>query len=88
MRYGSTFHIEKQPGTGLTTVTTQKVRDYEEYVNETTYHERVQIMKIDDFDTITKQMHIDHALQDHGAWLEHQGGKMYVVKSWVTRNVA
>jgi carbonic anhydrase len=86
MRFGATFQITKQLGSPITQVAVNKVRDYNEYVNETIHEERVQIMRIQDFDTITAQMHIDHALQDHGAWVEYRDGKMYVVKAWITKS--
>lgn len=86
MRFGSTFHIEKQANSPIISVAIKKVRDYNEYVNETVHEERVQIIKISDFDNILQQMHIDHALQDHGAWVENRGGKMVVVKCWITKD--
>ncbi len=84
MRFGSKTEIKVE--NGVTTSKTTKFREYEEIVNETICEERVQIMKIQDFDTIVNKMHIDHALQDHGAWLEYKGDRMYVVKRWIERN--
>lgn len=86
MRFGSTFHITKQAGSPITQVAVKKVRDHNEYVNETIHEKRVQIIKIQDFDTLVAQMHIDHALQDHGAWVEHKSGKMYAVLCWIEKH--
>lgn len=84
MRFGSkTESITKD---GVTTSKLTLYRDYDEVHSETVCEERVQIMKIQDFDTIVAKMHIDHALQDYGAWIEHKGDKMYVVKRWIERS--
>lgn len=86
MRFGATYHVIKQSNSPITQTAIKKYRDGKEYIDEIVSEERVQILKIQDFDTITTQMHIDHALQDHGAWVEYRDGKMYVVKSWIEKN--
>lgn len=84
MRFGTKTEIKIE--NGITTSKTTKFRDYNEIVNETICEERKQIMKIQDFDTLVAQMHIDHALQDHGAWIEYRGDKMYAVLSWIEKH--
>lgn len=84
MRFGTKTEIKIEDG--VMTSKTTKFRDYQETVNETICEERVQIMKIQDFDTLVAKMHIDHALQDHGAWLEYKGDKMYAVLKWIERH--
>ena len=79
MRFGSSYKITKHPN-GLIETNIKKVRDYTEIANETIHEERVQIIRISDFDDIMAKMHIDHALEDHGGWVEHgPNGRMYVV---------
>jgi len=84
MRFGT--KIERVTQDGITKSKTTIFRDYDEAHTETVCEERIQVMKIQDFDTIVAQMHIDHALHDYGAWLEHKGDKMYVVKRWIEQN--
>ena len=86
MRFGATFNIQKDSKSNLTRTTVKKYRDYDEFVNEVICEERRQIMKIQDFDTLVERLHIDHALQDHGAWIEYKDGKMYAVLGWVEKN--
>jgi hypothetical protein len=83
MRFGVKTEIKTE--NGVTTSKVTKFRDYDEVHNETICEERVQIMKIQDFDTIAAKMHVDHALQDHGCWVEYKGDKMYVIKRWIER---
>lgn len=83
-RFGATYRIEQQGP--VTKVAVSKVRDYNEYVNETIHEQRVQILKIQDFDTLVEKLHIDHALQDHGGWIEYRDKKMYAVLSWIEKN--
>lgn len=86
MRFGSQYKITKNGN--ITSVNVRKVRDYQDFCNETVHEERVQIMRISDFDGIMAQMHLDYPLTDHGGWIEYgTGNKMYCVKSWVTREV-
>lgn len=85
MRFGSQYKITKHPN-GIIETAVKKVRDYQEIANETIHEERVQIIRISDFDDIMAKMHIDHALNDHGGWIEHgSGGKLYCVKTWTTK---
>lgn len=84
MRFGTKTEIRTDGNVTRTTVT--KYRDYQETVSEDILEERKQIMKIQDFDTLVAQMHIDHALQDHGAWIEYRGDKMYAVLRWVEKH--
>lgn len=87
MRFGAAYKIINDSKSGVTSASVKKYRDYAEYVNETVYEERVQIMRVSDFDTIVTQLHIDHPLEDRGAWLEHgKDGKMYVVKCWIEKH--
>lgn len=87
MRFGAIYKITNDAKTGITSATVKKYRDYNEYVNETVHEERVQILRVSDFDTIVEQLHIAHPLEDHGAWLEHgKDGKLYVVKCWVEKH--
>lgn len=84
MRFGTKTEIRVKDG--VTVTKTTKFRDYAETMNEDIYEERIQIMKIQDFDHLVAKMHIDHALQDHGAWIEYKGDKMYAILRWVERN--
>ena len=86
MRFGSTFTIQKDTKSNVTKIAVVKYRDYDEFVNETVFEERKQIIKIQDFDTLVAKLHIDHALQDHGAWIEYKDGKMYAVLGWIERS--
>lgn len=67
--------------------TIAKYRDGIETVRETVYEERVQILRVTDYDTIVEDMHKKHALDiGYGAWLEkYNNGKMYVTKRWIVR---
>lgn len=85
MRFGATFQIQKDSKSNLTKTNIKKYREYNETVNETIYEERRQIIKIQDFDTLVAKLHIDHALEDHGAWIEYKDGKMYAVLGWIER---
>jgi carbonic anhydrase len=86
MRFGATYQIQKDTNSNITKTHVKKVRDHTEFVNETVVEERIQIIKIQDFDTLVSQLHIDHALQDHGAWIEYANGKMYAVLGWIERD--
>jgi preprotein translocase subunit SecA len=83
MRFGSV--IKTTSNNGIVKATVLKYHDYTETVNETVYEQRVQIMKVSDFDTIVEEMHKEHALdKGYGAWLDKtKDGKLYVVKSWI-----
>ena len=84
MRFGNQYKIVKNGG--ITSVNVRKVRDYQEFHNETVHEERVQIIRISDFDDIMAKMHIEHPLTDHGGWIEHgANGKLYCVKTWTTK---
>jgi hypothetical protein len=64
-----------------------KYRDGIETIKETVYEERVQIIKISDYNTIVEDMHAKHALDvGYGAFLEkYNNGKMYVTKRWIVK---
>lgn len=83
MRFGSSYHIKSDPKNNLLQVRVQKIRDYNEYVNEIIKEERVQIMKIQDFDTLINKLHVEHPMKEHGGWIEYRQGKMYAVLTWV-----
>jgi len=67
--------------------TIAKYRDGVETVKETVYEERVQIIKVSDYNAIVEDMHAKHALDmGYGVFLEKfNNGKMYAVKKWIVR---
>jgi hypothetical protein len=85
MQYGEIQHYQEDEGKQK--VTTIKLRHGLPFLDESTYKERVQVIRPSDLDSIIETMHTEHALNEtYGAWLEKaKDGRLYVVKYWVER---